>query len=177
MDASLADGSVLIGDGGDFVATASYIVSPRGPLSWLDPGAFGTLGVGAGFALAAKLVRPESDVWLLWGDGSAGYGLAEIDTFVRHGLGVLALIGNDASWAQIARDQVPMLGDDVGTTLRRSDYHRAAEGLGAAGVVVPKSADAAAVLKGALAETRKGTPVVVNAHLARTDFRKESISM
>ncbi|MGO8996128.1 MAG: thiamine pyrophosphate-binding protein [Polyangiaceae bacterium] len=177
VDASLADGSVLIGDGGDFVATASYIVSPRGPLSWLDPGAFGTLGVGAGFALAAKLVRPESDVWLLWGDGSAGYGLAEIDTFVRHGLGVLALIGNDASWAQIARDQVPMLGDDVGTTLRRSDYHRAAEGLGAAGVVVPKSADAAAVLKGALAETRKGTPVVVNAHLARTDFRKESISM
>jgi thiamine pyrophosphate-dependent acetolactate synthase large subunit-like protein len=177
VDASLTDGSVLIGDGGDFVATASYIVSPRGPLAWLDPGAFGTLGVGAGFALAAKLVRPESDVWLLWGDGSAGYGLAEIDTFVRHGLGVLALIGNDASWAQIARDQVPMLGDDVGTTLRRSDYHRAAEGLGAAGMVVPKSADAAAVLRGALAETRKGTPVVVNAHLARTDFRKGSISM
>jgi acetolactate synthase-1/2/3 large subunit len=177
VEGSLAGGSVLVGDGGDFVATASYIVSPRGPLAWLDPGVFGTLGVGAGFALAAKLVRPESDVWLLWGDGSAGYGLAEIDTFVRHGLGVLALIGNDASWAQIARDQVPMLGDDVGTMLRRSDYHRAAEGLGAKGMVIAKSADAAGALTAALAETRKGTPVVVNAHLARTDFRKGSISM
>jgi thiamine pyrophosphate-dependent acetolactate synthase large subunit-like protein len=177
VETSLADASVLIGDGGDFVATASYIVTPRAPLAWLDPGVFGTLGVGAGFALAAKLVHPESDVWLLWGDGSAGYGLSEVDTFVRHGLGVLALIGNDASWAQIARDQVPMLGDDVGTSLRRSDYHVAAEGLGAKGLLITKSADAGAVLASAIAETRRGSPVVVNAHLARTDFRKGSISM
>jgi thiamine pyrophosphate-dependent acetolactate synthase large subunit-like protein len=177
VESSLADASVLVGDGGDFVATASYILSPRAPLAWLDPGVFGTLGVGAGFALAAKLVHPERDVWLLWGDGSAGYGLAEIDTFVRHGVGVLALIGNDASWAQIARDQVPMLGDDVATMLRRSDYHRAAEGLGAKGMMIAKSADAAGVLNAAIAETRKGTPVVVNAHLAQTDFRKGSISM
>jgi acetolactate synthase-1/2/3 large subunit len=177
VEGALADASILVGDGGDFVATASYIVSPRGPLAWLDPGVFGTLGVGAGFALAAKLVHPESDVWLLWGDGSAGYGLSEVDTFVRHGVGVLALIGNDASWAQIARDQVPMLGDDVGTMLRRSDYHRAAEGLGGKGMIITKSSEAASVLAAAVAETRKGNPVVVNAHLAQTDFRKGSISM
>ena len=70
-----------------------------------------------------------------------------------------------------------MLGDDVATMLRRSDYHLAAEGLGAKGMVITKSADAAGVLNAAVAETRKGTPVVVNAHLARTDFRKGSISM
>jgi thiamine pyrophosphate-dependent acetolactate synthase large subunit-like protein len=177
VEGALADKSVLVGDGGDFVATASYIVSPRGPLTWLDPGVFGTLGVGAGFALAAKLVRPESDVWLLWGDGSAGYGLSEVDTFVRHGLGVLALIGNDASWAQIARDQVPLLGDDVATSLRRSDYHVAAEGLGGKGMIIRKGDEVSAVLASAVAETRKGIPVVVNAHLSRTDFRKGSISM
>jgi thiamine pyrophosphate-dependent acetolactate synthase large subunit-like protein len=61
--------------------------------------------------------------------------------------------------------------------LRRSDYHRAAEGLGAKGMMIAKSADAAGVLNAAIAETRKGTPVVVNAHLAQTDFRKGSISM
>ena len=177
VDGALTEGSVLVGDGGDFVATASYVVAPRGPLAWLDPGVFGTLGVGAGFALAAKLVRPDSDVWLLWGDGSAGYGLSEIDTFVRHGLGVVALIGNDASWAQIARDQVPLLGDEVGTTLRRSDYQRAAEGLGSKGLVLAKSADASSVLRAALDESHRGSAVVVNAHLARTDFRKGSISM
>ena len=40
-------------DGGDFVATGSYILRPRAPLSWLDPGVFGTLGVGGGFAAGA----------------------------------------------------------------------------------------------------------------------------
>lgn len=63
----------------------SYIFSrPRGPLKWLDPGAFGTLGVGGGFALGAKLCRPDSDVWIIYGDGSLGYSVAEFDTFTRH---------------------------------------------------------------------------------------------
>ena len=57
---------------------------PRGPLAWLDPGAFGTLGVGGGFALGAKLCRPDSDVWVIYGDGSLGYSVAEFDTFTRH---------------------------------------------------------------------------------------------
>ncbi len=177
LDDALEPGAVLVGDGGDFVATASYVTAPRGPLGWLDPGPFGTLGVGAGFAIAAKLCRPESDVWLLWGDGSAGYGLSELDTFARHQLGVIALVGNDASWAQIARDQVTLLGDDVGTVLRRSDYDAVADALGARGMRVTRTDHAARVLGEARDLARKGTPVLVNAHLARTEFRKGSISM
>ena len=57
---------------------------PRGPLRWLDPGAFGTLGVGGGFALGAKLCRPESEIWIIYGDGTCGYSVAEFDTFTRH---------------------------------------------------------------------------------------------
>lgn len=57
---------------------------PRGPLQWLDPGPFGTLGVGGGFALGAKLVRPDSEVWIVYGDGSLAYSVAEFDTFTRH---------------------------------------------------------------------------------------------
>lgn len=60
------------------------VIRPRGPLCWLDPGAFGTLGVGGGFALGAKLCRPESEVWIVYGDGSLGYSVAEFDTFTRH---------------------------------------------------------------------------------------------
>ena len=93
--------SVLVVDGGDFVASASYVVRPRSPLSWLDPGPFGTLGVGAGFALGAKLCRPDAEVWIVYGDGSVGYSLPEFDTFVRHNVPVIALVGNDASWQQI----------------------------------------------------------------------------
>jgi acetolactate synthase-like protein len=177
IDAALADDSVLVADGGDFVATASYVTAPRGPLSWLDPGVFGTLGVGAGFSIGAKLVRPDAEVWLLWGDGSAGYGIAEFDTFVRHGLGVIAVVGNDASWAQIARDQVHLLGDEVGTVLRRTDYDRVAEGLGAAGLRLDDPSKIAEVLAQAKALAAKGTAVLVNVHLSASEFRKGSISM
>ncbi|HET6582493.1 MAG TPA: thiamine pyrophosphate-dependent enzyme, partial [Nannocystaceae bacterium] len=177
IDERLPEDSVLVADGGDFVATASYTTAPRGPLSWLDPGVFGTLGVGAGFALGAKLVRPSAEVWLLWGDGSAGYGLAELDTFVRHGLGIVAVVGNDASWAQIARDQVQILGDDVGTVLRLTDYDRVAEGFGARGLPIRRPEDADGVLREAQAIAGRGTAVLVNVHLAPSDFRKGSISM
>ncbi|MCP4560590.1 MAG: thiamine pyrophosphate-binding protein, partial [Bosea sp.] len=136
IDDLLEDDSVIVADGGDFVATAAYTVRPRGPLRWLDPGVFGTLGVGGGFAIAAKLVRPQAEVWLLYGDGSAAYSLAELDTCVRHGLPVVAVVGNDGGWTQVAREQVGILGDDCGTVLRRSAYHRVAEGYGARGLLL-----------------------------------------
>jgi len=177
IDRALADDSVLVADGGDFVATAAYSVRPRGPLSWLDPGVFGTLGVGGGFALGAKLCRPQSEVWLLWGDGSAAYSLAELDTMVRHGLPVIAVVGNDAAWTQIAREQVPMLGDDVAVTLRRTDYDRVAEGYGGKGLRVERRAELPAALAEAKRLAAAGQPVLVNVHLGRTEFRKGSISI
>lgn len=169
--------SALVADGGDFVATASYILQPRGPLRWLDPGAFGTLGVGAGFALGAKLVRPESEVWILYGDGSVGYTLAEFDTFVRHGVPVIAVVGNDGCWMQILREQIEILGDDVGCMLARTDYHRVVEGFGAAGLQLERPEDIPAVLRQAQQLARDGKPVLINALLGKTSFRKGSISM
>ncbi len=177
LDDALADDSIVVADGGDFVSTASYIVRPRGPLSWLDPGPFGTLGVGAGFALGAKLARPSADVWVVYGDGSVGYSLAEADTFARHGLGVVALVGNDSGWTQIAREQVEALEDDVGTVLASTAYERAAEGLGACGLVLDDAARAGDVLREAVAVARSGRPAYVNARIGRTDFRKGSLSM
>jgi acetolactate synthase-1/2/3 large subunit len=177
IDRLLVPESVLVVDGGDFVATASYIVSPRAPLSWLDPGVFGTLGVGGGFALGARLCRPESDVWILYGDGSVAYSLAEFDTFARHGIPVIAVVGNDAGWTQIAREQIEILKDDVGVVLARTGYHKVAEGYGGRGLVIEKEEDIRPVLEEALAISRAGQPVLVNAHLAKTEFRKGSISM
>ncbi|HEU0031520.1 MAG TPA: thiamine pyrophosphate-binding protein [Kofleriaceae bacterium] len=177
MEEAMADDAVLVVDGGDFVATASYIVRPRAPLSWLDPGVFGTLGVGGGFALGASMVRPGREVWLIWGDGSSAYTLAEFDTYVRHGVAPIAVIGNDASWMQIAREQVEILGTTLGCDLRRSDYHKVAEGYGGVGLVLNDPARVDATLAEAKAIAKTGRPVCINVHLRRTDFRKGSISM
>jgi acetolactate synthase-like protein len=177
IDRALVPESVIVADGGDFVATAAYTLAPRGPLAWLDPGVFGTLGVGAGFALGAKLCRPEADVWILYGDGSVAYSLAEFDTFARHGIAVIAVVGNDAGWTQIAREQIEVLKDDVGTVLARTDYHKVAEGYGGRGLLIERGEDARAVLAEAVRLAREGAPVLVNAHLDKTEFRKGSISM
>ena len=177
MEEAMADDAVLVVDGGDFVATGSYIVRPRAPLSWLDPGVFGTLGVGGGFALGASLVKPGREVWLIWGDGSSAYTLAEFDSYVRHGLAPIAVIGNDASWMQIAREQVEILGTTLGTDLRRTDYHKVAEGYGGVGLVLTDPARVDATLAEAKAIAKSGRPVCVNIHLRRTDFRKGSISI
>jgi thiamine pyrophosphate-dependent acetolactate synthase large subunit-like protein len=177
LDAAAADDAIFVADGGDFVGTASYVLRPRGPLAWLDPGAFGTLGVGAGFAIGAAQVRPGREVWVLWGDGACGWGLAEIDSFVRQGFAVIAIVGNDAGWTQIAREQVKMLGDDVATVLARTDYHRVAEGFGAAGLLVRTAEEVAPALDRARALAAQGRPVLVNVWLDRTEFREGSLSM
>lgn len=177
IDEIAATERVFVADGGDFVATASYIVNLPGPLRWLDPGVFGTLGVGAGFALGAKLVYPDAEVWIIYGDGSVGYTLSEFDTFVRHQIPLIAVVGNDASWMQIAREQVEILKDDVGTVLRRSDYHDVAQSFGGKGFLLNDSSQIEDVLQRAKAAADAGHPVLINAHLSKTDFRKGSISM
>ncbi|HWT15905.1 MAG TPA: thiamine pyrophosphate-binding protein [Patescibacteria group bacterium] len=177
IDAAADADAIFVADGGDFVGTAAYVLRPRGPLRWLDPGVFGTLGVGGGFALGAAMARPRSERWLLWGDGAAGFSLMEFDSFARQGVGVIAVIGNDAGWTQIAREQVKLLGDDVGTVLARSDYHRVAEGLGGIGLRVRDAGELPAALAQAKAAARMGKPVLVNVWLGASAFREGSLSM
>uniref|UniRef100_A0A2K6S5D7 IlvB acetolactate synthase like n=1 Tax=Saimiri boliviensis boliviensis TaxID=39432 RepID=A0A2K6S5D7_SAIBB len=184
VEEMLPDNSILVVDGGDFVGTAAHLVQPRGPL-WPLPGAtgaFGTLGVGAGFALGAKLCRPDAEVrlvWCLFGDGAFGYSLIEFDTFVRHKIPVMALVGNDAGWTQISREQVPCLGSNVACGLAYTDYHKAAVGLGARGLLLSRENEdqVVEVLHNAQQQCRDGHPVVVNILIGRTDFRDGSIAV
>ena len=177
LDSRLETGDILVVDGGDFVATGAYTLRPRQPLSWLDPGVYGTLGVGGGFVLGAGMARPDDRVWLIYGDGSSAYSLAEFDTYVRMGMAPIAVIGTDASWGQIAREQEEMLGDNIGTYLRKTDYQIVAEGYGGEGILVTRNEDVPAALEQARATAASGRPVCINLHLAPSGFRKGSISM
>jgi acetolactate synthase-1/2/3 large subunit len=173
----LDDQGIIVADGGDFVATASYTVQPRKPLSWLDPGAFGTLGVGAGFALASKLHRPESEVWVIFGDGSVGYSLAEFDTFIRHKIPIIALVGNDAGWTQVERIQEDVFQENVATQLGFVSYEKVVQGFGAEGLLIKDSTEIDPTLKRAKELAKSGKPVLINVLIGKTEFRKGSISM
>lgn len=115
----------------------------------------------------------------MWGDGSTGYSIAEMDTFTKHGCPVIALIGNDACWTQIEREQVPMFQSDAACPLKYLNYDVVAQGYGADGVTVD---DPRGDFKAVLAQVRdryasNGTSMVVNCLIGRTNFREGSLSV
>ena len=168
---------IIVADGGDFVATASYILQPRFHLGWLDPGPFGTLGVGAGFILGSKLAYPDSIIWGIYGDGAFGYSMIEFDTFYRHKIPLIAIIGNDGGWTQIARDQIEIFKDPVATELGYTNYHEVIDKLGGVGYEITENDEVNNVIIEAKENAKLGKSVLINVKIGKTDFRKGSISV
>ncbi len=177
LDKEMSDNVILVADGGDFVATAAYTLRPRAPLTWLDPGVFGTLGVGAGFAIGAKLVHPDKEVWIIYGDGSAGYSLMEYDTYRRHNLPIASVIGNDGCWGQIARDQVEILNSECAMNIGQSDYEYIAKAFGGDGCKVSTQGEWKVAIADAKKHLAQGKSYIINALIGKSDFRKGSISV
>jgi len=133
----LAEDSVVIGDGGDFVSFAGKFVEPKRPGGWLDPGPYGCLGAGPGAAIAARLARPSAQVVLLLGDGAAGFSLMDVDTMVRHNLPVVMVMGNNSAWALEKGPMQMLYGYDVIADLApRTPYDKVVTALGGGGETV-----------------------------------------
>ena len=96
--------AIVIGDGGDFVSYAGRVIETYEPGCWMDPGPFGCLGSGPGYALAAKLAHPDRQVCLLLGDGAFGFAGMEFDTLVRHGVPV---VGGDGQQRHLGAREAP----------------------------------------------------------------------
>jgi acetolactate synthase-1/2/3 large subunit len=133
----LAEDSVVIGDGGDFVSFAGKFVEPKRPGGWLDPGPYGCLGAGLGAAIAARLSRPSAQVVLLYGDGAAGMSLMDVDTLVRHNLPVVMVCGNNSAWGLEKGPMQMLYGYDVAADLApQTRYDEVVKALGGAGETV-----------------------------------------
>jgi acetolactate synthase-1/2/3 large subunit len=156
----LADDAVIIGDGGDFVSFAGRLVEPARPGHWLDPGPFGCLGTGLGYAVAARLARPSSQVVLLLGDGAAGFSLMDVDTLVRHGLPVVMVCGNNGAWGLEKHPMRALYGYDVAADLQPGcRYDEVVRALGGAGELVTEPDQIGPALARAFAS---GVPYLVN---------------
>jgi acetolactate synthase I/II/III large subunit len=156
----LDDDAVVIGDGGDFVSFAGKYIEPERPGGWLDPGPFGCLGTGLGYAIAARIARPSAQVVLLLGDGAAGFSLLDADTMVRHGLPVVIICGNNGGWGLEKHPMRAIYGYDVAADLQPGcRYDEVVRALGGAGELVTTPAGIAPALRRAFAAN---APYLVN---------------
>ncbi len=156
----LADDSVVIGDGGDFVSFAGKYVEPKRPGGWLDPGPYGCLGAGLGAAIAARLARPSAQITLLLGDGAAGFSLMDVDTLVRHDLPVAMVMGNNSAWGLEKGPMQMLYGYDVIADLApRTPYDDVVKALGGDGETVTDPKEIGPALDRAYASS---VPYLVN---------------
>ena len=156
----LSDDTVVIGDGGDFVSYAGKFIEPRRPGCWLDPGPYGCLGTGLGYAIAARIARPSSPVVLLLGDGAAGFSLMDVDTLIRHKLPVVMVVGNNGIWGLEKHPMQFLYGYDVAAELQpRTRYDEVVRALGGAGETVTRPGDLGEALRRAF---DSGVPYLVN---------------
>jgi acetolactate synthase-1/2/3 large subunit len=163
--------SIVAVDGGDIVATTAKWLQVSAPGHVLEPGPAGTLGTGPGFALAAKAVFPDKRVGIVFGDGGFGFNGMEFDTYVRLGLPVIGVVGNDGVWNNIKTFHKMFYPDRlVATDLGRRPYHSVVEALGGYGELVTTAADLTPALERAAAS---GLPALVNVHIDET-FRASS---
>jgi acetolactate synthase-1/2/3 large subunit len=162
MAAFVDDDTLVVGDGGDIVNLAAQVLPINHPGQWFDPGPMGTLGVGTGFSMAAKIARPEKKVLMVNGDGTFGLNGFEFDTFVRHNLPVVSVVGNDRQWGQITVGQVQMYGRERAVASILGDnarYDRVVEALGGHGEFVTEPAQIRPAIERAFAS---GKPACVN---------------
>jgi acetolactate synthase-1/2/3 large subunit len=156
------DDTIVVGDGGDIVAIAASVLPVNHPGQWMDPGPFGTLGVGTGFCMAASVAAPDKKVLMVNGDGTFGLNGFDFDTFVRFKMPVVSVIGNDRSWHQIYVGQKAMYGEGRTPATLLGDnarYDKVVEGLGGHGEFVEHPEQ----IKAAIARAfDSGKPACVN---------------
>ena len=152
--------AVTIGDGGDFVSYAGRYLEPAQPGTWLDPGPYGCLGTGMGYAMGARVTYPDRQICVLMGDGAAGFSLMDVESLVRQNLPVVIVVGNNGIWGLEKHPMQAMYGYDVAADLQPGlRYDDVVKALGGAGETVEKAADLGPALERAFAS---GVPYLVN---------------
>ena len=170
----LTEDTIYIGDGGDVVTISAQAVQPRTPGHWMDPGALGGLGVGTGFAMAAKLAHPKKEVLCYYGDGSFGMTAFDMETANRFDAPYIAVIGNNAAMNQIRYGQISKYGEqrgNVGNKLGEVPFSMFAEMLGGYGEEVRDCAEVAPALQRAREAVQKdGKSAVINIWVDPNEF-------
>jgi acetolactate synthase-1/2/3 large subunit len=156
------ENTIVVGDGGDIVSSASKVLPVNYPGQWYDPGPFGTLGVGTGFCLAIHSIYPDKRIIMVNGDGAFGLNGFDFDTFVRFNIPVVSVVGNDRQWGQITVGQRAMYGKERVIASMLGDncrYDKIVEGMGGHGEFVTEPDEIRPAIQRAI---DSGKPACVN---------------
>jgi acetolactate synthase-1/2/3 large subunit len=176
VDGFMDPDAIAVGDGGDFVSFAGRLIERQKPGLWIDPGPFGALGSGPGYAMAAKLAHPDRQVILLSGDGAFGFSAIEFDTMVRHRIPVVCVVGNNGIWALEKHPMQSLLGVSIATDLGPSTrYDKLVESLGGHGELVERPEGIRPALERAF---KSGLPACINVICdPRAEYPRSSVLM
>ncbi len=167
--------AVVICDGGDFVSYAGKYVEVHQPGGWLDTGPYGCLGNGMGYAIAARVVRPDAQIVVMLGDGAAGFSLMDVDSLVRHNLPVVMVVGNNSIWGLEKHPMQMIYGWDVACDLQpNTRYDEVVKSLGGGGEMVTKPDQIGPALDRAFAS---GVPYLVNIMTDPSDIYPRSSNL
>ena len=155
LQKQLKDDSIVVADGGDFLAFARIGLNAS---TYLDPGSLGCIGIGTAFGISASLARPNQDVVVATGDGAFGFNAMEIDTAARHKAPVLIVVANNGAWQIEVHDQTDTHGKVVGTKLQFSDYAQMAKAFG----LYAERVESADDLEGAISRAMKNRPALLD---------------
>ncbi len=168
LHAGLGSNGIAVVDGGDFLSFARVALSAP---TMLDPGAFGCIGVGVPFGIAASLAFPERPVLVATGDGAFGFNAIELDTAVRHKAPVVIAVANNGAWQVEVYDQRTTHGRVVGTTLQFADYAAMARAFGMHGERVERPEDLPGAVERAFANPPALLDVVVTPEAVSSDAK------
>jgi acetolactate synthase-1/2/3 large subunit len=151
-------GTILVCDGGEFAQWGQSML-PVGRR--LINGVAGSIGSSLSFALAARIAEPKAPIFVVLGDGTIGFHIAEFETAARRGLPFVAVLGNDAKWNAESQIQLRDYGQNRmhGCDLLPARYDQVVRAFGGHGEHVERAADLPAAIERALAS---GKPACIN---------------
>jgi len=168
LQARLPRDAIVVADGGDFLSFARVGLSSS---AYLDPGAFGCIGVGVPFGIAASLAYPDRLVLVATGDGSFGFNAIELDTAVRHGAPAVFVVANNGAWQIEVHDQMSTYGRVAGTRLQFADHAAMARAFGMHAERVERADDLPGAIERAFARRPALLDVVVTPEAVSADAK------
>ncbi|WHS06097.1 acetolactate synthase AlsS [Ligilactobacillus salivarius] len=128
-----------------------------------------TLGVALPWAISAALVRPNTQIVSVSGDGGFLFSSQDLETAVRLGLNIVHIIWNDGHYDMVKFQEELKYGKSAGVNFGSVDFVKYAESFGATGLRVEKAQDLEKVLDQAFATEG---PVVVDIPVDYSDNKE-----